>query len=309
MKYTSKTLSNGVEIPSIAFGTDIALQWRCESNIIMQQLKKAKSYAKLIKNHNIKKIKFDINLEKIIKELPEHGCNLIDTSRAYGGSEKAIARALKGKNRDNYFVTTKISNYDQRTIGAKKSLECSLKQLEMDYVDLYLIHWPQTDTWIKCWKEFEELYKEGKCKAIGVCNCNIHHLELLKQHSNIIPMVNQFECHPLFTQNELRKYCKENSITVMSYTSTARMDFRLKNSKRMQSLCEKYSKDLNQLILRWHIQSGNIPIFNTSSINHMISNLDIWDFNIDDDDISIISGMNINARTRYDPDNCEFDRL
>lgn len=309
MKYTSKILSNGIEIPNIAFGTDIVLQWRCESNIIIQQLKKVKSYAKLIKNNDVKKLKFDKNLENIIKELPEYGCNLIDTSRAYGGSEKAIARALKGKNREDYFITTKISNYDQTTIGAKKSLECSLKQLETDYVDLYLIHWPQTDTWIQCWSEFEKLYKEGKCKAIGVCNCNIHHLELLKQHADIIPMVNQFECHPLFTQNELRKYCNENNIAVMAYTSTARMDFRLKNSTRMQNLCEKYSKDLNQLILRWHIQSGNIPIFNTSSIDHMISNLDIWDFNIDDDDLLIISGMNINARTRYDPDNCEFDRL
>ena len=178
----------------------------------------------------------------------------------------------------------------------------------MEYVDLYLMHWPVTGKFIDSWKEMEKLYKEGKCKAIGVCNFNIHHFEELKKHAEIMPMVNEIECHPLFTQNEIREYCKENDIQVMAYTSTARMDRRFSNTC-LKDIANKYMKNEAQVILKWHQQIGNIPIVNSSNKDHMLANIQINDFILSDEDIIKINNMNINSRLRYDPDNCDFTKL
>ena len=124
-----------------------------------------------------------------------------------------------------------------------------------------------------------------------------------------MPMIDEVELHPLLSETELRKYCKENRIQIMAYTSTARLDFRLKASRRMQEVCQQTGKSLSQIILRWHIQNGVIPIFNTSTIEHLKDNLDIFDFELTDYQMKIIDSVNINARTRYDSDNCEWDRL
>ena len=124
-----------------------------------------------------------------------------------------------------------------------------------------------------------------------------------------MPMVNEVELHPLLSEAELRKYCKDNNIQLMAYTSTARLDFRLRASRRMQSVCNETGKNLSQIILRWHIQNGIIPIFNTSSVNHFRDNMNVFDFQLTEEQMRIIDSMNINARTRYDSDNCEWDRL
>ena len=178
----------------------------------------------------------------------------------------------------------------------------------MDYIDLYLMHWPVEGHYIKSWKIMEQLYREGKCKAIGVCNFNIHHLEELRKNAEIIPMVNQVECHPLFTQNELRKYCKEHGIQIMAYTSTARMDERLRKTC-LVPIAKKYNKTLAQIILRWHQQIGNIPIVNSTKKYHMKQNIDINGFTLNQEEIDLILDININSRLRFDPDNCDFSQL
>ena len=121
-------------------------------------------------------------------------------------------------------------------------------------------------------------------------------------------MINQIECHPLFTQNELREYCNKENIKVMAYTATARMDDRLKNTC-IVDLAKKYNKTVAQIILKWHIQIGNIPIFNTNSIKHYKENMDIEDFELSKEEIQQINSANINSRLRYDPDNCDFTKL
>ena len=127
--------------------------------------------------------------------------------------------------------------------------------------------------------------------------------------ATIMPMINEVELHPLLSEIELRKYCDENNIQLMAYTSTARLDFRLRCSRRMQSVCTETGKHLSQVILRWHIQNGIIPIFNTSSINHFKDNMDIFDFQLTEYQMRIIDSVNINSRIRYDSDNCEWDQL
>ena len=185
----------------------------------------------------------------------------------------------------------------------------SMNELGVSYVDVYLLHWPVEGRYLDYWKQLEELYKEGLVKAIGVSNCKIHHLEEIKKIAEIMPMINEVELHPLLSEEELRNYCKKNSIQLMAYSSTARLDFRLKSSRRMNEIVKESGKDLSQVILRWHIQNGIIPIFNTSSVKHLKTNMDIFDFVLNQEQMQLIDSMNINARTRYDSDNCEWDML
>lgn len=298
-------LANGYEIPDLCFGTDITSSrskgiWRLYSNI--------KNVIKILINRNKYYAIKDLYLPRSVRLCMKYGINLFDSSRAYGASEFNLGQNLKNYKRDDYFIVTKVSNKYQFDDKVEECFELSLKELNIDYVDVLLLHWPVTDHWIKSWKVLEELYRKGKCRAIGVCNCNIHHLEELKKYADIMPMVNEFECHPLFTQNELRAYCKENNIQVMAYTSTARMDTRLKNTC-LDSIAKKHSKTIAQVILRWHIQIGNIPIVNSTKPNHIKENANIYDFELTDEEISKITTININSRLRYDPDNCDFTKL
>ena len=133
----------------------------------------------------------------------------------------------------------------------------------------------------------EELYEKGLCKAIGVCNCNVHHLQELAENSRIVPMVNQFECPPLFTQNPLREYCQKNGIQVMAYMSTAWMDERLFKTV-LALIANKYHKSVAQVILRWHQQIGNVPIINSFNSKHIKKNADIYDFKLSEKEVDSI---------------------
>ena len=298
-------LYNGVSIPNLCFGTGI-------TNIydvgIKRKVNLFKDYIRVILNKNRKICLMNINLEKIIDISMKNGCCCFDTSRAYGASELVLGRTLKKYSREDYFLITKLCNDDQYNSDVKSGFEKSIRELQTDYIDLYLMHWPVEGKFLDSWREMENLYKQGKCRAIGVCNFNIHHLELLRKNAEIMPMVNEIECHPLFTQNELRDYCYNNNIKVMAYTSTARMDDRLNNTC-LVPISKKYNKTIPQIILRWHQQIGNIPIVNSSNKEHMIANIDIKDFVLTDKELDGISAININSRLRYDPDNCDFSKL
>ena len=154
----------------------------------------------------------------------------------------------------------------------------------------------------------EDLYEQGKCLAIGVCNFNIHHLQTLFEHCKYKPMINECECHPLFTQNKLREFCIENNIQFLAYTSTARHDERLNNTC-IVDIAKKYNKTLSQIILKWHQSIGNIPIVNTFNNKHLKEDLSLDGFNLTEEEITRISSCNINSRLRYDPDNCNFSKL
>lgn len=302
-----RNLSNDYSLPVICYGTDIV---DYQTSLVGKIKKESKLMIKKIFLRNTSKEKKDKGIFNCVYHSIENGCNFFDTSRAYGESERMLQDALKKQGREKYFICTKLDNYSQlHDIPARDVLMKSMNELGVEYVDLYLLHWPVEGKFLNYWKQLEELYKEGLVKAIGVSNCKIHHLEQIKNIADIVPMVDEVELHPLLSENELRKYCKNNQIQLMAYTSTARMDFRLKSSKRMQQVCMETGKNLSQVILRWHIQNGIIPIFNTSSVNHFKDNMKIFDFQLSDVQMRIIDSMNINSRTRYDSDNCEWDRL
>ncbi len=299
------TLKNGVLIPDLCFGTDITY---IHSKGINRKLQEAKCCLKIILKKNETVAKKNYYLPRVIDASMKNGCTLFDTSRAYGASEYTLGQVLRKYPRENYFITTKLCNVDQFNNDVRGGFEKSLYELGLEYVDLYLMHWPVTDHFIDNWKEMEMLYREGKCRAIGVCNFNIHHFEELKKSAEIMPMVNEIECHPLFTQNEIREYCKDNGIQVIAYTSTARMDQRL-NKTCLVSIAKRYGKTVTQVILRWHQQIGNIPIVNSTKVEHMLSNTQVKDFVLSDEEIEQITKININSRLRYDPDNCDFRQL
>lgn len=287
---------------NLCFGTGIT--WRCrqDSNL--------KKFVYLTRNFlkNRDQLNKDFNLARVIDIAMQNGCHMFDTSRAYSGSEYVLGKALKKYNRSSYVICTKLCNKDQFTGNVRGALEKSLRELGMDYVDIYLMHWPVKDYYIENWKQMEQLYREGLCRAIGVCNCNIHHLQALENSAEIMPMFNQIECHPLFTQSDLRAYCTKKNIRIMAYTSTGRMDERLQKTA-LVPIAKKYNKTIAQIILRWHQQIGNIPIVNTTNVKHMIENIAINDFTLSTEDIEAINAININSRLRYDPDNCDFSKL
>lgn len=293
-------LNNGYELPLIGYGSAIVSDYKGGIKPFLRRCND------LIRNK--RQYRLNMGTVSCLKEFSKLGYQMIDTSRAYNASEKVIGECLIKQSRENIKIVTKLCNTDQRTGDIERALKKSLTQLRTDYVDVYLMHWPVTDMYLDNWKKMEVVYKKGLCKAIGVCNCNQHHLEAIMEIAEIKPMVNQFECHPLFTQNELRKYCNEQDIQVMAYTPTARMDERLKKTVIVK-LAQKYNKSMAQIMLRWHIQIGNIPIVNTINKRHLADNIDIFDFELLPEEVEAITTININSRLRYDPDNCDFNQL
>ena len=247
--------------------------------------------------------------KEIVKYAKSIGFKGFDTSSAYDKCEDAIGSVLKNAPREDFFITTKISNFDQRNKTVEEALNDSMKKLNVDYLDLYLMHWPQTETFLETWKEMEELYEKGLVKMIGVSNFHIHHFNELFEVAEIKPMVHQFEIHPLFTQKDLTDFCRKENIQIMAYTPTGRCDDRLFNNQYLIDFSLRHKKSIVQIILKWHIQKGYIPVIKTENRIHLQENLDLQDFVLCQEEIEKIDSININSRLRYDSDNCDFMRL
>lgn len=237
-------------------------------------------------------------------------CKLFDTSGAYGYNEEILGKAIEDSyvKREDIYLISKISNRQQEMMDVRVALEHSLSMLKVDYLDLYLIHWPQPATFVETWLQMEKLYQEGLVKAIGVCNFNKHHLEYLMKKATILPMVNQFEIHPLFTQDALVNYCRAYDITPIAYTPVGRMHDCLIKSNPVQELSKKYGVTPVQIILRWHYQLGHVAIPRTLSTQHFDDIFSIDTFELSYKDICWISSLNDNIRLRYNPDTVDFSR-
>lgn len=238
-------------------------------------------------------------------------CKLFDTSAAYGRNDEAIGMAVSDSHcRDGIKIMSKVSNSQQREGEIRRSFEAHLKYLKMDYLDYYLIYWPQTGTFIKTYLEIEKLYEEGLVKAIGVCNCNIHHLKELEYYTNIKPMINQFEITPVFTQDALVNYCKAFDIMPIAYSSVGRMHDVLIKGEPIKELGNKYGKTPAQIITRWNIQLNRTALIRTRNKTHFNEIFDgVNDFELTDKEIYWINSMNDNIRLRYDPDMADFRSL
>lgn len=238
-----------------------------------------------------------------------HGYRSIDTAAIYGNEEgvgQGIRQGLKeaGIKREDLFVTSKVWNADLGYESTRKAFELSLKKLGLEYLDLYLIHWPVAGKYKEAWRALEQLYKEGRIKAIGVSNFQIHHLQDLMQDAEIKPMVNQVEFHPRLTQTELRAFCKEQGIQVEAWSPL--MQGQLLDHPVLKEIADRHHKSIAQVILRWDLQHGVVTIPKSTKEQRIKENADIFDFELTAEDMQLIDAMNENLRVGPDPDNFDF---
>ncbi|MFD2680399.1 aldo/keto reductase [Bacillus seohaeanensis] len=248
-------------------------------------------------------------LVNAVKTAIQHGYRSIDTAAIYQNEEgvgEGIREGLKeaGISREDLFVTSKVWNSDLGYESAIAAFETSLEKLGLDYLDLYLIHWPVEGKYKDAWRALETLYKEGKIKAIGVSNFQIHHLEDLMKNAEIKPMVNQVECHPRLTQKELKDYCKENGIQLEAWSPL--MQGEILDNQDLQEIATKHNKTVAQVILRWDLQNQIVTIPKSTKEHRIKENADIFDFTLTDDEMERIDGLNQNHRVGPDPDNFDF---
>ena len=257
----TRTLNNGTEMPVLGFGT---LYLNGEVGI------------------------------RSVSDAVSLGYRLIDTATIYG-NEEAVGGGIKksGINREELFVTSKLWVDDSGYEKAKKAFQTSLDKLGLDYLDLYLIHRPRGD--VKgSWQAMEDLYKEGRIRAIGVSNFEEQHLEELMSYAKIKPAVNQIENHAFFRQEEARKMLKNYGIQMEAWSPLAQGRNGLFTNETLASIGKKYNKSNAQVDLRWHFQRGVIPIPRSSQKEHMAENMNIFDFELDDEDMKTIAGLDLN---------------
>ena len=274
---STKTLSNGVEMPWLGLGV-----FRVEEG---QELVDAVKIA--IKN----------------------GYRSIDTAAIYGnevGVGQGVREAMEefGIKREELFITSKVWNSELGYESALAAYEESLKKLGLEYLDLYLIHWPVEGKYNEAWRALETLYKEGKVKAIGVSNFHIHHFEDLLKEAEIKPMVNQVEYHPKLTQQELLAYCKEQGIQMEAWSPL--MAGQLLDNQALQQIAAKYNKSVAQVIIRWDLQNGVITIPKSTKEHRIVENANVFDFELTSEEMETINKLNENLRVGPDPDNFDF---
>jgi len=250
-------------------------------------------------------IKEGEDVENAIQKALEEGYRSIDSAMIYE-NEVGVGKAIKssGLPREDIFITSKVWNADHGFDSTLKAFELSRRKLNVDIIDLYLIHWPGKDKYIDTWRALEQLYMDGSVRAIGVCNFQIHHLQTLISASEIVPAVNQVECHPLLSQRELRQWCNEQGIQMEAYSPMMRG--RLKNWPLLAELSETYGKTLAQIVLRWHIQNGVVVIPKSVTPSRIRENAQIFDFELSTDDMNRIDQLNLDLRIGLDPDQLLF---
>lgn len=260
-----RQLSNGVKIPIIGFGT-----------------------------YKLQNEKDEVC--NIVKEAINAGYRSIDTASFYN-NEEGVGKGIResGVPREELFVTTKLWINDDGYENTIKAFNKSLKKLGLDYIDLYLVHWP-TENIKETWRAIEDLYKEKKVRSIGVCNCTVKQLEEIIGFSVINPMVNQVEIHPNHSEKELLKVCKRHNIVVQAWSPIMRGQ--LSSNSIIKNLAQKYNKSEVQIILRWHLQNNVIAIPKTSKVNRIKENIDIFNFEIEKEDMEKIDSINKNERIR-----------
>lgn len=248
-------------------------------------------------------------LVEAVKSAIKAGYRSIDTAAIYG-NEKAVGEGIRagieatGISREELFITSKVWNADQGYEETIAAYEESLKKLELDYLDLYLVHWPVEGKYKDTWRALETLYKEDHVRAIGVSNFQIHHLQDVMKDAEIKPMINQVEYHPRLTQKELQAFCKEQGIQMEAWSPL--MQGQLLDNETLQAIAEKHGKTTAQVILRWDLQNGIITIPKSTKEHRIIANADVFNFELTKEDMETIDALNENHRVGPDPNNFDF---
>lgn len=274
------TLSNGVEMPGIGFGT-----WKAKDG--------------------------ETAYDSIIEAL-KAGYRHIDTAAMYR-NEASVGKAVRecGLKREDIFVTSKVWNKNRGYEKTMAAFEKTLATMELDYLDLYLIHWPaiplQFEDWdeinLGTWKAMTELYKAGKIKAIGVANFYPKHLESLMK-TEVPPMVNQIEYHPGYTQDEVVKYCQENGIVVQGWSPLG--NGAVLGSEFLAEIAAKYNKSVAQICIRYAVQNGIVPLPKSVTPSRIAANLDVYDFEISEEDMKAIAAMPETGFSGWNPNEVDF---
>ncbi|ADV94150.1 glyoxal/methylglyoxal reductase [Bacillus subtilis] len=240
-----------------------------------------------------------------VKAAIKNGYRSIDTAAIYK-NEEGVGIGIKesGVAREELFITSKVWNEDQGYETTLAAFEKSLERLQLDYLDLYLIHWPGKDKYKDTWRALEKLYKDGKIRAIGVSNFQVHHLEELLKDAEIKPMVNQVEFHPRLTQKELRDYCKAQGIQLEAWSPL--MQGQLLDNEVLTQIAEKHNKSVAQVILRWDLQHEVVTIPKSIKEHRIIENADIFDFELSQEDMDKIDALNKDERVGPNPDELLF---
>ncbi len=263
MREEFRELSNGVKIPIVGFGT-----YKLDNDEVCN----------------------------MVKEAIKLGYRSIDTASFYK-NEEGVGKGIKESNinREDLFITTKVWIDDDGYENTIKAFEKSLAKLDLEYIDLYLVHWP-TEKIKETWRALEDLYRKGMVRAIGVCNCDKNQLESIIEFADINPMVNQVELHPNRTEKDLLKICKRHNIVVEAWSPIKRGA--LMSNLTIKELAKKYNKSEVQIILRWHLQNNVIAIPKTSSIERAKENINIFDFEISKEDMKKIDDLNTGERMK-----------
>ena len=263
-------LNNGVEIPQLGFG--------------VFQIKPAETAA-AVRNA------FDV------------GYRHIDTAQMYG-NEKEVGQAIaeSGLDRGDVFVTSKLNNNQQGYDAALTAFDQTLEDLGLSQIDLFLIHWPlpTVRNFVDTWKAFEQIYADGRARAIGVSNFQAHHLRRLHEETTVPPAVNQIEVHPYLTQEDLRAFDAEHGIATEAWSPIAQG--LVLDDPTITAIAKAHGKSAAQVVLRWHVQHGSIVFPKSVNVDRMRENFEIFDFELDESDMGSISSLNKDERTGPDPD-------
>jgi diketogulonate reductase-like aldo/keto reductase len=257
------------------------------------------------------------NIQEIIDNAITAGYRLFDSAALYG-NEKELGAALKnnGIGREELFISSKLKNGHHRYEDALREFDKTIKNLQVDYLDMYLIHYPvpSQNMYTIAWKALEHLHKEGLVRNIGVSNFHQRHLDDIFDMCEIMPAVDQLECNPYITIEPLRAYLKERGIRAQAWFPLGGIAFEhggvtnpntgLRMDPAATAIAEKYGKTTAQAILRWEVQSGILPVPKAASLEHMRENLDIFDFELSPDEMARISALNKNLHAAPDGDNC-----
>ena len=274
------TLNNGYKIPCIGFGTWQTPDGETAVNSVIEAIKS--------------------------------GYNHIDTAAIYG-NEKSIGKAIKesGINRNELFITSKVWNKDRGYKTTLAAFEKTINDLQIDYLDLYLIHWPASvnkfNDWdninLETWRAMTELYKAGKIKSIGVSNFMPHHLKSLME-TEVKPMVDQIEFHPGFMQEETFKYCNDNNILVEAWSPLG--TGKMLDNETLKTISSKYNKSVAQICIRWCLQNNTLPLPKSVTASRIKENTEIFDFVISDEDMKTINAMEYCGGSGHHPDKVNF---
>lgn len=272
MRYSKESirLNNGNHIPSIGFGTSLITGDECI---------------------------------KVVKKAIEVGYRHIDTASAYE-NEIEIGKAIKMSNinREELFITSKVWKDSMGYENTLKSFNNTLKNLDMEYVDLFLIHWPTNKDKklnIETWKALEKIYKEGRAKNIGVSNFLKQHLEIILDNCDIEPVINQIEFHPGLIRKDTIEFCKKKNIVLEAWAPLGKG--KMLNNETLINIAQKYNKSVAQCCLKWCLQNEVIPLPKSENEERMKQNLDLFDFEISEEDMNIINNMEFFAGSNMDP--------